>query len=442
MRVSRRSILFTSVSAGIAAGVPTGYASGNASRKPNLILVMADDFGYECLSCNGSKQYKTPNLDSMASAGVRFTEAHSTPLCTPSRVQIMTGKYGFRNYTEFGALRPGERTFGHHLKDAGYQTCVVGKWQLQGSVPGTKQRGVGTSPDQAGFDEHCLWHVRARGSRYWDPLVQTNGATEKKLAGRYGPDVFLEYAEGFIRRNRERPFFLYYPLVLTHDPYVPAPSSGDTTAEEKSKDDTKWFGDMVEYTDTIVGRLLACIERNGIAGNTLVIFTGDNGTRLGVTSQTVDGPVTGAKGLTTAGGTHVPLIAKWPGKSASGATCRDLIDFTDVFPTLSEAAGVPMPKDHPLDGRSFLPQIEGKSGNPREWIFCHYAPKWGGRPHRRWVMDHRWKLYEDGAFHDLRQDPEEKNPLETIPPEAADVVERFKSVLGRMRNADGTTEAK
>ena len=265
---------------------------------------MADDFGYECLSCNGSTQYKTPNLDKMAAAGVRFTDAYATPLCTPSRVQIMTGKYGFRNYTEFGALRPGERTFGHHLKEAGYRTCVVGKWQLQGSVPGTKQRGEGTPPDKAGFDEHCLWHVTAAGSRYWDPIVQTNGVAKQTLTGRYGPDVFLEYAEGFIERNRNRPFFLYYPMVLTHDPYLPAPSSGDTTPGEKSKDNVKWFGDMVEYTDTVMRRLLSCIERNGLSGDTLVIFTGDNGTRLGVTSQTVKGPVTGAKGLTTASGTH------------------------------------------------------------------------------------------------------------------------------------------
>lgn len=432
MNISRRTFL----SSGVAAGVATAFtrrSSGSAlNRRPNVVFVMADDMGYESLACNGATECKSPNLDRLAAQGVRFTSAHSTPLCTPTRVQVMTGKYGFRNYTEFGALKPGEYTFGHHFQKAGYKTCVVGKWQLQGSVPGTQQKGEGTKPDDAGFDEHCLWHVRTVGSRYWDPVIQVNNELKAPLTGKYGSDVFLNYAQGFIEKNRERPFFLYYPMVLTHNPFVPTPASPVITEEDKRKDDPKWFPDMVAYTDYVFGKLWASLEANGLTENTLVIFTGDNGTNKSVITQTVNGPVKGGKGGTTHTGTHVPMIAYWKGKSAKGKVCDDLIDFTDIFPTICEAAGLEMPAGHPRDGRTFLPQIRGEKGNPREWIFCHYNPKWGGRPNRRWVMDHRWKLYDNGDFHDLKNDPDEKHPVSPIPAEAVAVKRRFEAIHARM----------
>jgi arylsulfatase A-like enzyme len=185
------------------------------TRPPNIVLMMADDLGYECLGCNGALDYRTPRLDAMAAAGVRFTGAHSTPLCTPTRVQLMTGKYNFRNYTEFGALPPGEFTFGHLLQQAGYRTCVVGKWQLAGKVEGTAQRGEGTLPQDAGFDEHCLWQVKNRGSRYWRPIVQINGELQSEMNGRYGPDIFLICGE--IRGPASRPSFL---SLLSDDPHA------------------------------------------------------------------------------------------------------------------------------------------------------------------------------------------------------------------------------
>lgn len=432
MRTSRRHFLSMSAAAGVAAALPTLSRGQRASGHTNVVFVMADDMGYESLACNGATEYKSPNLDALAARGVRFTNAHSTPLCTPTRVQVMTGKYNFRNYTEFGALKPGEYTFGHHFQKAGYKTCVVGKWQLQGAVPGTRQKGEGTKPDEAGFDEHCLWHVRTTKSRYWDPVIQVNNVQKPPMAGKYGPDLFLDYAQDFIGRNRDKPFFLYYPMVLTHDPFVPTPASDGFAEEDKHTNDTKWFGEMVRYTDRVMGKLLDCLDRNGLAENTLVIFTGDNGTHVTVTTQTVNGPVKGGKGGTTYTGSHVPMIAYWKGQSASGKVCEDLIDFTDVFPTICEAAGLEMPAGHPRDGRSFLAQIRGQEGNPREWIFCHYEPKWGGRPHRRWVMDKRWKLYDNGDFHDLVKDPDETSPLPAIPAEAAEVAKRFQEVLDRM----------
>jgi len=426
----RREFLAGVAGAGFAGAGP---AVAQSSRRPNVVLIMADDFGYECLGCNGATAYRTPNLDALARRGVRYTNAHATPLCTPTRVQLMTGKYNHRNYTEFGALKPGEFTFAHMMRKAGYRTCAVGKWQLAGSVPGTKQRGVGQLPEEAGFDEHCLWQVKSRGERYWDPVLQVNGEVGPAMAGRYGPDVFSEFAMKFMESNRERPFFLYYPMALTHDQFLPTPRSNTVSESERTRPSEKWFADDVAYLDEEAGRLLRKVDELGLGRDTLILFTGDNGTSPAITTPTVKGPYKGGKGGTLLNGTHVPLITAWRGRGAEGKVNEDLIDFTDVMPTMAEATGAAMPAGHPRDGRSFLAQIEGKRGNPREWIFCHYDPRWGGRTPARWVMDKRWKLYGDGRFFDLQRDVEEKSPLTELTPEMRAVRTRFEGVLARMK---------
>ena len=143
-------------------------------RSPNIILIMADDLGYETLGINGSDDYQTPNLDKLAKEGMNFTQTYSMPLCTPSRVQIMTGKYNFRNYIGFGLLKPEEPTFAHYLKQSGYNTFVAGKWQLYGNAGQHELAGgqIGTLPESAGFDEYFLWQVQALGSRYKDPMIR------------------------------------------------------------------------------------------------------------------------------------------------------------------------------------------------------------------------------------------------------------------------------
>lgn len=408
-------------------------AAQSSKRPPNIVLMMADDLGYECLACNGAAEYRTPNLDRLAAQGLRFTNAHSTPLCTPSRVQLMTGKYGFRNYTEFGSLPQGQGTFAHHLHNAGYRTGVMGKWQLAGAIEGTQYKGKGTLPEDAGFDEHCLWQVTARGSRYWDPTVQTNGVVQPARKGEFGSDIFADFGTAFIERHRERPFLLYYPMNLTHDPFVPTPHSKGGTPADKRRSDPVWYGDMVAYMDYLAGRIIDMVNRSGIAENTVILFTGDNGTHPSVTTKTRTGDYRGGKGGTTASGTHVPFIARWQGRSPKGVVCEDLVDFTDFFPTLSDAAGTPMPDGHPRDGSSFLPQLWGEKGTPREQIYCHYNPRWGRFTTAQWVMDHRWKLYGDGRFFDLRADPlETKAPID-IPGEARATADRFRSVLSKMR---------
>jgi arylsulfatase A-like enzyme len=405
----------------------------NAASPPNVILIMADDLGYECLGCNGSTVYKTPRLDQLAETGVRFTHAHSQPLCTPSRVQIMTGKYNFRNYTEFGALKPGEYTFGHLLQDAGYKTCVIGKWQLAARVKNANYRGEGTLPKDAGFDEFCLWQINVKGSRYWEPTININGELREKMAGRYGPDVFCDYGLDFIERHKDQPFFVYFPMAITHDPFVPTPDSDLTEKDRKNvakiKSDVKYFADMVAYMDKMVGRIVDKLEELGLRENTLLMFTGDNGTHRSVTSPTKDGDVQGAKGKTVITGTHVPLVANQPGTVEAGVVCENLIDFTDSFPTLADATGAQIPHDFPRDGRSFLPQLKGETGEPRDWIFCHYDPRWGNWQPARFVMDKKWKLYEDGRFFNVEKDPLEQQPIQHYNDDMEKVMEKFKNVF-------------
>jgi arylsulfatase A len=369
-------------------------------KRPNIVLIMADDFGYECVGANGGG-YKTPNLDALAAGGVRFTQAYSTPLCTPSRVQLMTGRYNCRNYVRFGQLDFKERTFAHVLKAAGYSTFIAGKWQLSGGLKG---------PHDAGFDEYCLWQIYAeeKGSRYADPKIHANGKLLDGLTKKYGEDVFREYIEDFVTRHKDKPFLVYWPMVLTHGPFDPTP---DSKPGAKLNDKAN-FPDMVAYLDKSVGKLVAHLDKLGLRENTLILFTGDNGTGRPITS-TLDGkPVQGGKGTTTTLGTHAPLIASWPGTAAKGKVCADLIDFTDILPTLAAAAGAELPKGVTLDGRSFLPQVKGEKGTPREWIFCHYEPRQGKNDRKeRYAQDARFKLYRDGRFYDLEADPLEQKPL-------------------------------
>ena len=377
MKMNRRNFLKTVGLTATSFGL-SGFlqACNTKPARPNIILIMADDLGYEGLSCYGSTSYSTPELDKLAETGIKFDYCYSTPLCTPTRVQLMTGKYNFRNYTEFGSLKPGEFTFGHLFQDAGYKTCVAGKWQLAGRIKGANYRGEGTLPEDAGFDEHCLWQVKDRGSRFWDPTVQQNGRLITDLQGKYGPDIFCDYINDFVKRNKSNPFFVYFPMALTHNPFIPTPDSKDVS-QGLNKKDPKYFKDMVEYTDKLVGKMVRNLENQGLLENTLVIFTGDNGTNRQIVSRMGTQKIHGDKGNSTEAGTHVPLLVYWKGKIALGRVCSDLIDFTDFFPTLAEVANISLPKDEIFDGRSFLPQLLGEAGNPRDWVFCHYKPKWG-----------------------------------------------------------------
>ncbi len=396
-------------------------------KQPNIVLIMADDLGYECIGANGGATYRTPVLDALAQTGVRFEHCYSQPLCTPSRVQIMTGIYNVRNYVSFGVLDRGQTTFAHLLKKAGYATCIAGKWQL-GSEP--------DSPQHFGFDESCLWqHTRGardaqgRDTRFPNPSLELNGKPVDYTNGEYGPDVVTDFLCDFMERKRDQPFLAYYPMILTHSPFVPTPDSENP----QQRDQQANFADMVAYMDKVIGRLVAKLDELGIRDNTLVLFTGDNGTSKAMRSDLDGRVVQGGKGEMTDAGTRVPLIASWPGAIPQGAVLDDLVDFSDFLPTFCEAAGSAVPKELAIDGRSFLAQLKGQQGNPRQWVYCWYSR--GGSPHgEQWARNQRYKLYPDGRCFDVAADVLEENPLDELSPEQQEVRESLEKVLNRYEN--------
>lgn len=388
------------------------------AERPNIILIMADDIGIEGFGCYGGTSYEMPAIDRLARDGVRFTQCHSQPLCTPSRVKIMTGRSNIHNYRHFGIMDPDEPTFGPMMRQAGYATAVAGKWQLYGAENYGELAGTGMHGRDAGFDEYCLWQIDRLGSRYWDPLIERNGRVLDDVAGKYGPDIFCDFICDYIERHEDGPFFIYYPMALVHNPFVPAPDSAD----HESKDRQKNFADMVAYMDRIVGRIIDQLDRLGLRESTMIIFTADNGTNRNITSMMGEIAVRGGKGRTTDAGTHVPFVVSWPAGARANSVCADLVDFSDFVPTIAEAAGIePASAGLQPDGRSFLPQIRGEPGAPREWIFCYYNPRPGrkGFPERRFARDERWKLYGDGKLYDLRADPQEEYPID---PQAEDAM--------------------
>jgi arylsulfatase A len=417
--------------------VPCLTARGaDPAGRPNVVLVLADDLGYETLGCYGGSSYKTPVLDKFAATGVRFTHCYVQPLCTPTRVQLMTGQYNVRNYVEFGWMDPRLKTFAHFFKGAGYATGIAGKWQL----------GTGaTLPQAFGFDEACLWHHTRRAGRYRNPGLDLNGKPVNYTNGEYGPDVVGDYALDFITRHKDKPFFLYYPMMLTHGPYDPTPDSEDyggrgTTRRQRRQQGNggidPHFRDMVQYMDKLVGKLVAHLEKLGLRDNTLVLFLGDNGTGKGTRSVLNGQPFVGGKGETTDAGMHVPLIANWPGKAAAGKVCADLVDSTDLLPTVCEAAGVPIPAGWTVDGRSFLPQLRSEPGRPRDWYYCWYAPR-GGVFKGEFAATARYKLYRSGAFYDLDADLLEKHPLKVsdLTGGAAAAAKTLQAALDRYKDA-------
>lgn len=384
----------------------TLLAAAARATPPNLILIMADDLGYETIGANGGTSYKTPVLDQLAATGARFTHCYAQPLCTPTRVQLMTGQYNIRNYVRFGHMDPNLVTFGNLLKNAGYATCIAGKWQL-GADPAL--------PQKFGFDEACLWQHTRRPPRYANPGLEFNGVEKDFTKGEYGPDLVSDFALDFVARKKDGPFFLYYPMMLTHAPYQPTPDSKEWDPKAIGENVNKrpqHFGDMVEYMDKLVGKLVAKLDELKLRDNTLILFLGDNGTGHGTESKMGTRTILGGKGSTADTGMHVPLIANGPGLVKAGRVCADLVDTTDFLPTLLDAAGAKPPAGATYDGRSFLPQLRGEKGRPREWLYCWYSPRQNEKKTvREFAYTDRFKLYRGGDLFDLAQDPAEKSPL-------------------------------
>ncbi|MBK8975728.1 MAG: sulfatase-like hydrolase/transferase [Planctomycetes bacterium] len=415
-----------------------GRTSGQVpERPPNVVLILADDLGAECLSCYGSTSYATPHLDRLAAAGIRFTRAHAQPLCTPTRVELLTGLCNVRNYEAFSVLPRGSHTFAHGLGAVGYCTGVFGKWQLLGAEHYPENvRGHGCRPDEAGFRTWRLWQLDRLGSRYWGPTITSGEAAGESLVevlGEevYGPDEFTTALLDFVAEGPSQPFLAFYPMALVHDPFEPPPGSADRDAPRGPRH----FAAMVAYMDRLVGRIVDRIDELGLGERTVIVFVGDNGTHPSIRSQVGDRTVRGGKQGTSHYATHVPLVVRWSGTVEPGQVRDELVHVRDLCATLLDVAGAEVPDDVRADSWSLAPLLRHGPAEfrPRETIPFWYHPRPIARPRSQpvtFAIDGRFKLYGDGRIYDDVADPEERHPLDAEVPEA--VIARLRAALASL----------
>jgi arylsulfatase A len=404
-------------------GIPPARAEEATRQKPNIIFILADDLGIGSVSCYGADNFKTPNIDKLAAGGIQFDHCYAAPLCGPSRALLLTGRYAFRtgmtsNNTGDLVKPANEIMIPTVLKRAGYVTGQVGKWA---QLP--------LQPADWGFDEY----LRFEGSgKYWNTqqgakTYTVNGKVTPLLDGQYLPDKMQEFAVDFIRRHKDQPFYLYYPMSHVHEKILPTPDSPPGS--------TDLYRDNVVYMDKLVGNLMAELDRLNLRDKTLVIFSSDNGTFKPYAAHcTIHGkPLSGFKGTMLEGGALVPMIASWPGTIPAGEVSQSLISFCDFFPTLADLAGAPLPQGVTIDGRSFAPILRGETTkSPRDWIFVLLGRRWYDRE-----MD--WKLNRRGDLFDMSGAPFAE-PL--VPPakqdgKASAARGRLQAVLDQLNPAAG-----
>ncbi|MGI9456107.1 MAG: sulfatase-like hydrolase/transferase, partial [Aeoliella sp.] len=457
----------------------------------------------------GGAEYSTPNIDALANRGVRFDHGYATPLCTPTRTQIMTGMSNLRNYERFNIVNPDSTTFGHVMQDAGYATTIAGKWQLFGAKHRVSEGpGTGLHPDDAGFDSYMLWQVeqmsQGNGSvpnpddRFWGPYLHVNdaivdtsvingaynndgspisggiGSGEVMVSNasidyqkeQYASDLFVDHINGFVSESvaNDEPFFVYYPMLLTHDPFQQTPDSPGLTDANRYSASNSNFGDMVEYMDTTIGNIVAHLEAEGVRDNTMIVFLGDNGTKWTITSDMLDGStVTGGKRHLIDEGTHVPFIVSWSGEqdaSVEGTATDALVDVGDLMATLADAGQTQLPT-HSIDtgevmrydSTSFVDVVKGDSTGDRDWLYMYYDRHGNGISNSstaggqiqdgEYARTQKYKLYGDEngqGFHanqlfDMQTDPNELNPLDlnSLTTEQAAAHEMLSLAIDMMR---------
>ena len=423
--LNRRRFLKWAGAAAATAMLPqTPSPAAERSKKPSIIFILFDDYGIGGVGGYGSDRFKTPNLDALAQTGVRYEYCFSMPLCAPSRGVCMTGRYPFRtgviNNSTGGQLLPDKEVpIARLMKEAGYATAVAGKWrQLQ--YFSTQADGR-----RWGFDDFMIWGVEgSRGERYWDPAYNKNGQPLADAKGKYGPDLLHEFVVDFIRRHKEGPFFVYYPMPLIHGPILRTP---DSTGQGSDL-----YADNVAYLDKLVGKLVAELDGMGLRENTLFVFVGDNGCTPQASDAKGKGQrsggslhgraIDGAKGNLTEGGSRVPLICNWKGTVPAGQVSKDLVDLSDFFPTFVELAGAALPTGATIDGHSFAPQLQGRPGKPREWIFVQLDQNW-------YVRDAHWKLNQAGELFDMKDAPFVQLPAPADSADAKAARTRLQAVL-------------
>lgn len=414
-----------------------GNSEADEAKPPSIIFILADDLGYGDVGCYGQKLIQTPHIDSLARDGMRFTNAYcGAPVCSPSRCVLMTGLHtghcrvrgnslqGFRAESDQPIqsgrvpLRLEDLTIAEILKMAGYVTALIGKWGL--GEPGTTGE-----PNRQGFDEFFGYLNNDHADDYYTPFLWHNGKKEylegnkEKKRGRYTTDVFTEKAEGFIRANKDRRFFLYLAYTAPHARYE-VPDLG-IYADKDWSDTEKTYAAMITRMDAGIGRVLALLQELGIADNTIVFFSSDNGRAPAAAAFRFQSAahLRGGKGTLFEGGVRVPMLVRWPGRVPAGKTSDQPWYFADMLPTAADIARASPPKN--TDGISVLPTLLGEKQNLRERFLY-----WEQTRTRSAARFGDWKFISSGELFNLAEDPGEQR---NVAAQNARVVAMFRDYL-------------
>ncbi len=363
---SRRSFLSlcAQLSAGVAlASQDFSNSAYGATTQPNIVFILADDLGFQNITSYGGQSYSTSNIDALAQSGVRFKYCFASALCTPSRAELLTGRYAFRTKVRGlvseqvtgsscnNCLDPSkEITIANILKQAGYDTAHCGKWHLW---PSSGFNGVDYAANIAacGFDQTYFYY----------------GSTiDYGTPSNYLPRKQQDWVNTYLtsRPNSSKPFFLYYAFGLPHSPFSPTPLNPTGTANSIQN-----YPYMIQYMDLMVGETVQKLKDLGLDQNTIIIFSGDNGTDSKISSLWNGSTIKGGKSSLKDTGIWVPLITYWPGVTPANTVCEALIDFSDFMPTLAEIGGGSVPSDRRIDGRSFVPQLQNPTTSGRDYIY-------------------------------------------------------------------------
>ena len=415
--------------------------------KPNIVFVLFDDMGYGEPGCyREGTQLKTPNLDRLAAGGMRFTDAHSAAaVCTPTRYGLLTGRYPSR-IGQYGVLTtysppiiPESRlTVASFLKQQGYETACIGKWHLgmkwEGKPGNEKTVPVGSrltaSPNAAGFDYfYGFTHARNIGT-----IIEQDRVVENVAAVDNQPRMIAKAVEWIGKREPGKPFFLYFPMCPPHTPIVPAAEFvGKSGAKDVVKRDPK-YGDWVYQGDHMLGQILDALQKNGLAENTLVVATSDNGA-----ADRAYPPLRASKTSVYEGGHRVPFLARWPGKIEAGSVCDATICLNDLIATCAAILGEKLPDDAGEDSVSILPALFGAAKEPQREATVHQS-----MARDLAIRQGPWKLIflKNGKreLYQLDADPGESNDAAAANP---DVVDRLTALMKRyVENGRSTPGAK
>ena len=416
MRVARFPAAFTAVLAAVLLLIGVGAAV--AADQPNLVIFYADDLGWGETGCQGNKDIPTPNIDSLAANGVRFTQGYvAATYCSPSRAGLMTGRYPTRFGHEFNSvanvtgLHLKETTLAERLKSLGYATACVGKWHL-GNKPEYR-------PTKRGFDE---FYGTLANTPFFHPtnFVDSRVSDEVQAIADdsfYTTDAYAERSVEWIEKNRAKPKFLYLPFNAQHAP-LQAPKKYLDRFPNITDEKRKLFAAMMSGMDDAIGRVLGKIREIGQEDNTIYFFIGDNG---GPTQSTTsqNGGLRGFKMTTYEGGPRVPFLAQWKGKFPVGKTYDLPVMNLDVLPTAVAAAGGKVDPAWKLDGVDLLPYVTGANkARPHETMYWRYGPQWAVR-----YGDLKLVVSNGGSgkpeLYNLASDVSESNDLAATQPEKA-----------------------